>query len=462
MRLLFLVILSAVMLACLSAMPAGATDAKTWYNQGEEFRQKSDYSAAVDAYRNAVSIDPEYTDAWFSLAYVYVQTDRLDDAADAYLHVLAIEPDMTPALKGLSYVYSRQGKDVEALAAIEHAIEINSDDPLAWLQKGLTLSALGRTNESIQAYTKVIDLAPDNFDAWLCIGLEYYSTGNYPSALEAFDRALDIDERSAIAWKYKGDTLFRMGRYQEAIEGYNRGLIVSPGNTDLIQGREKAESALRSYINANISGPTTGTPPMPDLLVPVFILAAIVIVAAGLLLFIRMKKGSSMGGNGGRTAPPQMNGPEYTRESGVLTGGAHHDAFISYSSNDKAVADATCAALESRGIRCWIAPRDVLPGSNYPRSIVEAIDGSRVMVLVYSSHSNSSPHVVRELTHAVSKGVIIIPFRIEDIPPSKDMEYLIGIPHWLDAMTPPLEKHLVHLADTIRVLLKSAESPGAE
>ncbi len=463
MRLLFLVVLSALILSCLSALPAGATDAKTWYNQGEDFRQKGDYSAAVDAYRNAVSIDPGYTDAWYSLAYVCVQTDRLDDAADAYLHVLAIEPDMTPALKGLAYVYSRQGKDEESLVAIEHALEINSGDQIAWLQKGLTLSALGRTNESIQAYTKTIELAPDSFDAWLCMGLDYYSIGNYPSALDAFDHAVDIDERSAIAWQYKGDTLFRLGRYQEAIEGYNRGLIVSPGNADLIQGRDKAESALRSYIGGNTSVSTAGTPPMPDPLVLVFFLVVVVIIASGLFLFIRAKKGAVPGRDYGRAAPLQsVNEPEYARESGNRVGGGHHDVFISYSSNDKVVADATCASLESRGIRCWIAPRDVLPGSNYPRSIVEAIDGSRVMVLVYSSHSNSSPHVVRELTHAVSKGVIIIPFRIEDIPPSKDMEYLIGIPHWLDAMTPPLERHLVHLADTIRVLLHSAESPGAE
>ncbi len=462
MRLLSLAILSALLFSCLVTIPASATDAKTWYNQGEEFRLKGDYSAAIDAYRSAVSMDPEYTDAWSSLAYVYVQSDRLDDTVDAYLHILAIEPDNTPALKGLGYVYSRQGKDQEALEVIEHALEINPNDQYSWLQKGLTLSALGRTNESIQAYMKVIEISPDNFDAWLCMGLDYYSEGNYQSALEAFGHATDIDERSAIAWQYKGDTLYRLGRYQESIEAYSRGLIVAPGNADLIQGRQKAESALRSYIEGNISGSSAGNPSMPAHIVPVFILAAGVIVVAGVLFFVRKKSASPGGKKGAGPILPQSPGGtrEYPRDSGDRPGGTHHDVFISYSSNDKAVADATCASLESRGIRCWIAPRDVLPGSNYPRSIVEAIDGSRVMVLVYSSHSNSSPHVVRELTHAVSKGVIILPFRIEDIPPSKDMEYLIGVPHWLDAMTPPLERHLVHLADTIRILLDSTEPSG--
>jgi TIR domain len=132
---------------------------------------------------------------------------------------------------------------------------------------------------------------------------------------------------------------------------------------------------------------------------------------------------------------------------------SHHDVFICYSNPDKPVADAICAHLESHSIRCWIAPRDVLPGENFPESIIRAIEESRIMVLVFSSHANSSQHVLRELTKAVSKGIIIIPFRIEEVPLSRSMEYLIGLPHWLDAMTPPLERHIDTLVRTVDTLL---------
>jgi hypothetical protein len=76
------------------------------------------------------------------------------------------------------------------------------------------------------------------------------------------------------------------------------------------------------------------------------------------------------------------------------------------------------------------------------------------MVLIFSSSSNTSPHVIRELTRAVDKEAIIIPFRIEDIQPSKAMAYLINVPHWLDALTPPLEKHIEKLAEIVQFLLK--------
>ena len=130
-----------------------------------------------------------------------------------------------------------------------------------------------------------------------------------------------------------------------------------------------------------------------------------------------------------------------------------HDIFISYSTGDKPSADAVCATLESRGIRCWIAPRDVLPGEEYAAAIVSALHESRVMVLVFSSGANQSPQVLREVERGVSKGLPIIPLRIENVPPSAAMEYYISSRHWLDALTPPLEQHLVHLADTVKLLL---------
>jgi len=130
------------------------------------------------------------------------------------------------------------------------------------------------------------------------------------------------------------------------------------------------------------------------------------------------------------------------------------DAFISYSSKDKITADMACAALESAGVRCWIAPRDIRAGTEYAEGIIAAIDSCRVMVLIFSSNANASPQIHREIERAVSKGLTIIPFRIEDIAPTKAMEYYLGAIHWLDALTPPLAKHLGHLVEQVKANLQ--------
>ncbi len=142
-----------------------------------------------------------------------------------------------------------------------------------------------------------------------------------------------------------------------------------------------------------------------------------------------------------------------------------HDVFISYSAKDKTTADAVCAMLESEGIRCWIAPRDVVPGMEWGECIIEAIEQTRVMVLVFTAHADASPQIRREVERAVNHGVAILPLRIEDIMPGRALEYFIGNVHWLDALTPPLEAHLKSLAGTVKMLLdrmsaRDAPTPG--
>jgi hypothetical protein len=130
-----------------------------------------------------------------------------------------------------------------------------------------------------------------------------------------------------------------------------------------------------------------------------------------------------------------------------------HDVFISHSAKDKATGDAVCAMLESNGVRCWIAPRDVTPGMEWGECIVEAIEQSRIMILVFTTHANESPQIRHEVERAVNYGVAILPVRIEDVVPGRALEYFIGNVHWLDALTPPLETHLKSLAGTVKILL---------
>lgn len=131
------------------------------------------------------------------------------------------------------------------------------------------------------------------------------------------------------------------------------------------------------------------------------------------------------------------------------------DVFISHASLDKTVANAVCARLEAAGIRCWIAPRDIVAGTSYGEAIIDAIHAAKVMVLVFSKNANASLQIPKEIERAVSNGVAILPFRIEDVAPGKSLDYFIGSVHWLDAMTPPMEKHLDKLAETVHTLLSA-------
>jgi TolB-like protein/Flp pilus assembly protein TadD len=136
--------------------------------------------------------------------------------------------------------------------------------------------------------------------------------------------------------------------------------------------------------------------------------------------------------------------------------------FISHASNDKPIADAICEQLESEGIKCWIAPRDIEPGSDWTEGIIQGIDSCHIFVLVFSESANGSEHVRREVAKAVSLGLAVIPFRTEEVNPSSSLGYFLGTVHWLDAITPPLSKHLKALTERVKRLLANNQRSTAK
>jgi hypothetical protein len=110
-----------------------------------------------------------------------------------------------------------------------------------------------------------------------------------------------------------------------------------------------------------------------------------------------------------------------------------------------------------------IAPRDVPAGQPWALALVNAINNSRVMVLILSEGSNNSQQVIREVDEAVGRGIPILPLRIDTVEPSDQMRFYIKSIHWLDALSPPLERHLEHLADSAQALLSvdAGEPPPA-
>jgi uncharacterized RDD family membrane protein YckC len=134
-----------------------------------------------------------------------------------------------------------------------------------------------------------------------------------------------------------------------------------------------------------------------------------------------------------------------------------HDVFISYAFEDKPVADAVCARLEQNQIRCWIAPRDIPVAEKFATVIIHAIDHADLIIVIFSSNADKSPHVKSEIEHAFQKEKIIIPFRIESVEPSDEMQFFMGNRHWLDALTPPLEDHIGRLVTVVRKNLGGRE-----
>lgn len=136
------------------------------------------------------------------------------------------------------------------------------------------------------------------------------------------------------------------------------------------------------------------------------------------------------------------------------------DVFISYSTQDQSAADCVRQILESSGMACWIAPRDIMPSETWAASIVRAIENCQVMVLICSSHSNESRQVARELQLADNQKVPVIPFRLEDAEPSDEMKYFLENTQWLNAYPEPVDSYGDRLVGAVRELLTPKPVPA--
>jgi TIR domain len=123
--------------------------------------------------------------------------------------------------------------------------------------------------------------------------------------------------------------------------------------------------------------------------------------------------------------------PSATPQSQTVDSGI--DAFVSYASPDSVAANAIVETIERGGLRCWIAPRDVVPGSLYADGIVRAINAARIFILVLSEHAVSSPHVGKEIERASSKRRPIIAVRTDRAALTPALEYFLSESQWIDA-----------------------------
>jgi adenylate cyclase len=133
-----------------------------------------------------------------------------------------------------------------------------------------------------------------------------------------------------------------------------------------------------------------------------------------------------------------------TKQAGMVSG-----VFISYASQDVAVANSIVENLEQHGIRCWVAPRDVKPGAQYADAIIRAINDAKAMVVVLSSSAMDSSHVAREVERAASKRKQIISFRVDGAPLSQELEYFLSNSQWIDVPALGMPAALAKLAEAV-------------
>ena len=117
------------------------------------------------------------------------------------------------------------------------------------------------------------------------------------------------------------------------------------------------------------------------------------------------------------------------------------------------MAEGVCAYLEEHRIKCFLAYRDIPKEVVWAKQIVEALDESSMMVVVFSENFNRSDQVDREIELASEDKKPILTFRICDEPFNGAKKYYLKNLNWIDAFPNP-EMSFGRLCENIMRLLE--------
>jgi hypothetical protein len=139
-----------------------------------------------------------------------------------------------------------------------------------------------------------------------------------------------------------------------------------------------------------------------------------------------------------------------SQEGTFKTPASPRSAFISHASTDVGLAFELCARLESQGVRCWIAPRDLTPGNPYSSEIVHGIEGTHALILLATPSAVASENVLNELEQAHRLRKPLLTVMIGKPAVSRQLSYYIARLHWIEADPHSMESVANRLAQALQ------------
>ncbi len=133
------------------------------------------------------------------------------------------------------------------------------------------------------------------------------------------------------------------------------------------------------------------------------------------------------------------------------------NVHITYSSRNQYIAQAVCYVLEQNGIICWIPPRDLIAGQDFPIQINDSIKNAKLIVLIASKDSYESRYVGNEIDVAFGNNIPILSFKVDDSIPEGRMKYYLTQAKWIDGF-PDHRNVLDDLVSCVNLLLRKGES----
>jgi tetratricopeptide (TPR) repeat protein len=224
---------------------------------GVLLKRLGQFDKSIDAYKNALSIKPDYVEAFYNMGNALREHGKLEEAIKAYNNALAIKPDHAEAYNNMGNALNKQGKFKEAIKAYKNALAIKPDHADAFFNMGNALNIQGKSIEAIKAYKSALAIKPDHAEAYNNMASALKEQGKLQQAIKAYKKALAIRPDYAHAYNNIGTCLYENRKLEEAIEAYEKAVSIMPEHFEAhnnmgvaLLETHRREDAIKAYKKA--------------------------------------------------------------------------------------------------------------------------------------------------------------------------------------------------------------------
>jgi predicted TPR repeat methyltransferase len=199
------------------------------YNvMGVLLAQREEHAAAVDSYRQALALEPEYVDALNNLGSSLHNLGNYQEAIDCYKKVLKLAGQDADVLFNMGNSLMELGDYEAAANNYQESIDLRPSYAKAHLRLGDALRNQGKTGPATQSYRNTLDVDPQMVDAYTKIGGIYQLTQQYEMAIPWYKDAVKLQPDYIAARQALASLLLRVGKREEAIDAFKACLEQDP------------------------------------------------------------------------------------------------------------------------------------------------------------------------------------------------------------------------------------------
>ena len=206
-------------------------NAGAWFGLGNANDGAGKFAKAIDAYQQALRINPEYASAWLNLGVAYGKADHPAKAIEAYHQALRIDPQ-ADVWNNLGTAYVESGQTAKAIEAYHQALRIDPEFASAWNNLGIEYGKADHPAKAIEAYQQALRINPEYASAWYNLGVAYGKVGKFAKAIEAYQQALRINPEDASAWYNLGIDYALSNQRGKVLEVYKRLKQLDPSRAE--------------------------------------------------------------------------------------------------------------------------------------------------------------------------------------------------------------------------------------